>query len=68
MITDNGELPKAVSVMEAIGDLTPVGAGETVTHYDRAAKNDYQRQRRKDSKLLALHTAARHNKKVRRNH
>jgi len=57
-------LSEAISVMEAISDLPYVDAGDEVGEYKDAAKNAYQRERRKGSKKLTLHNATNHTKKM----
>jgi DNA (cytosine-5)-methyltransferase 1 len=59
-----GEAPPAVTAMEAISDLPPVGAGETAAAYDLPAQNDYQALMRRGSDALTLHTATNHSAKM----
>ncbi|ECO8207673.1 DNA (cytosine-5-)-methyltransferase, partial [Salmonella enterica] len=61
-MTDN--LPPAITTMEAIGDLPQIGSGQQVETYDREPYNDYQRERRKDNKILELHSATKHSPKM----
>lgn len=53
-------LPKALGVMDAIGDLPPIANGESADEYDRPHSNDFQRARRKDAQKLTLHASTRH--------
>lgn len=64
VVTGGTNLPKAVSVMEAIGDLPPLESGQTATAYGRPSRTAYQKQRRKNSRVLTLHTAANHSPKI----
>lgn len=57
-------LASAVTVMDAIGDLPEVDAGEEVLEYDSAPANAFQRERRARSKSLTLHNATAHSKKM----
>lgn len=55
------DLPDAITVEQAIGDLPAVGAGETAGAYDEdALLTDYTAARRKACAQLTLHTATRH--------
>jgi DNA (cytosine-5)-methyltransferase 1 len=49
-----------VTVWDAIGDLPPVGPGETATSYDRPPTTDYQREMRVRSNSLQGHTVSNH--------
>jgi DNA (cytosine-5)-methyltransferase 1 len=49
-----------VTVWDAIGDLPPLGPGETATEYDRAPETDYQRVLRRGSDGIQGHTVSRH--------
>lgn len=53
-------LTPAVTVLDAIDDLPPIKSGESADHYERAPRNDYQRQRRNGCKNLALHYSTAH--------
>ena len=57
-----GLLPKAVSVMEALGDLPPIGAGESAEHYRGSPENDFQEWARGELTKLTLHNATSHSK------
>lgn len=48
------------TVWDAIGDLPPVGPGETATQYDRPPFTDYQRTLRAGSNGLQGHTVSAH--------
>jgi len=54
----------ALSIMDAIGDLPPLEAGEGSTVYDRRPLNNYQKERRNGAKLLSLHSATDHSRKM----
>lgn len=49
-----------VTVGEAIGDLPPVGPGETRTRYAGQPRTEYQRSMRAGSRTLQGHTASNH--------
>ena len=53
-------LPPALTVLDGIGDLPPVAAGERATGYGAAPRTSYQRDRRAGSTELTLHDATRH--------
>ena len=57
-------LPPAVTVMEAIGDLPPLAAGEQALAYDRPAENNYQSERRASSTKLEWHIATAHSSRM----
>lgn len=57
-------LPTAISVMDAIGDLPEVAPGDEVKKYDKPPKNEYQRERRGNVENLSLHSATNHTKKM----
>lgn len=58
------KLPQARTVIEAIGDLPPVAAGESVAAYDLPPQNDYQTARRRNATHLNWHVATRHTKRM----
>lgn len=60
----NDGLPKAITTMEAIGDLPKIGSGEISSTYDMEPYNDYQQARRKSNKDLELHSATKHTPKM----
>lgn len=60
LFTARPNLRPAVTVLDAIDDLPPIGAGESADYYDRPPRNDYQRRRRNGSKTLALHYSTAH--------
>ncbi len=64
LIVGDGSLPRAVTVMQAIGDLPPVASGKTATKYTRRPSTPYQRERRDGCKQLTLHTAASHSPRI----
>ncbi len=64
LFTEAKPLVRAVSVIDAIGDLPKIGSGEAADDYETLPKNDYQRQRRKGSGRLTLHFSTRHTPKM----
>lgn len=62
----NGGLKPFVTVEEAIGDLNPLksGEGEDVCAYQHQPSSEYQRERRKNAKLLYNHKAWNHTKSL----
>jgi DNA (cytosine-5)-methyltransferase 1 len=61
-----GERPlmPAVTVMEAIGDLPTLNSGQHIEYYTTPPQNIYQKQRRKHSINLKLHSATNHTEKM----
>jgi DNA (cytosine-5)-methyltransferase 1 len=59
-----GTLPRAVTAMEAIGDLPPVMAGARATEYASPPQNAYQQMMREGAEKLTLHAATRHSAKM----
>lgn len=57
-------LPRALTVMDAIGDLPPVRAGEEAERYAGLPLNAYQKLMRRDVQSLTLHKATRHSEKM----
>ena len=57
-------LPKALSVDDAISDLPPLSRGQQAREYDREPETPYQRDRRSGSTKLTLHKAANHSDKM----
>lgn len=57
-------LHKAVSVIDAIGDLPPIQAGDEATEYVAPPATRYQTERRKSAKQLTMHAATAHTKKM----
>jgi DNA (cytosine-5)-methyltransferase 1 len=53
-------LPRALGVMDAIGDLPPIANGESASEYDRPHSNDFQLARRRGAQTLTLHSSTRH--------
>jgi DNA (cytosine-5)-methyltransferase 1 len=49
-----------VTVWDAIGDLPPLGPGETATEYDRAPQTEYQQLLRRGSDSIQGHSASNH--------
>ncbi|MXW42488.1 MAG: DNA cytosine methyltransferase [Acidimicrobiia bacterium] len=62
MDDEKPKLPDALTVMEAIGDLPPVAAGESVSDYELLPQNDYQLARRRNAIRLDWHVATDHTK------
>jgi len=60
IVHSGGELPRALSVMDAIGDLPDISSGQKVTSYHSPPQNQYQAERRRGSDSLTLHEAANH--------
>ncbi|MCE2433881.1 MAG: DNA cytosine methyltransferase [Candidatus Latescibacteria bacterium] len=58
------ELNPSITVMDAIDDLPPVESGEKATVYVNKPRTEYQRARRNGTKLLTLHEATNHSKKM----
>lgn len=58
------ELPPALTVMDAIGDLPPVAAGGWVRDYDGPPLNPYQAERRARATDLEWHVATAHTEKM----
>lgn len=59
-----GNLPDAVTLMEAIDDLPPIPAGGEAVGYMGPARTEYQRNRRGGVELLTLHKATNHSAKM----
>ena len=57
-------LPNAISAMEAIGDLPPIASGEEARSYSSDPFTEFQKDRRKMSSNLKLHTATKHSSKM----
>ncbi len=62
--SEESKLPEALTVMEAIGDLPPVAAGECISDYDLPPQNDYQAARRMNATRLDWHVATGHTKRM----
>ncbi len=58
------ELPKAITVMDAISDLPIISSGKYADKYDTAPKNLYQKERRALCDVLTLHESTRHTPKM----
>lgn len=58
------DLPRAVTVMEAIGDLPRLSAGEQVDTYSCQPETMYQEQRRSRSTQLEWHVATAHSSRM----
>lgn len=58
-------LASAVTVREAIGDLPPIGSGESADYYELSPTNDFQTARRRNApEKLSLHTSTNHSQKM----
>lgn len=64
MVYTADQLPSAVTVMEAFGDLPPVSSGQAAREYNLPPLNEYQKARRASSSKLTLHEAPRHSDKI----
>lgn len=58
------KLNKAITVMEAIGDLPKIKSGEEGPAYIEKPRNSYQKARRSRSKKLTLHSSTDHSEKM----
>jgi len=63
IISEKNSLP-AVTVMEAIGDLPKIVSGGEANRYIANPENEYQKQRRKDTTELKLHSSTAHTEKM----
>lgn len=52
--------PPAVTLMEAIGDLPGIEAGQSAVNYGGSPQNDFQKWARGDERTLTLHQATKH--------
>lgn len=57
-------LPPAIPLLDAIGDLPPVGPGEAATDYAGSPQTKYQHLMREGSRRLTLHKATRHSHRM----
>lgn len=64
LFTTTAGLEPAVTVMDAISDLPPVGAGEEANEYIMSPQTEFQRACRDGSKELTMHAATAHTKKM----
>lgn len=64
LFSDLAELPPALTVMDAIGDLPPVESGSEANRYQTPAQNDYQAERRSSTQELTLHKSTRHSERM----
>lgn len=63
----NGEkegLRPYLTLMEAISDLPPIGAGESSDNYATPPQNEYQRRMRRNQEVLWEHNAANYGEKM----
>lgn len=58
------ELPPALTVMDAVDDLPPVGAGQSAKSYTDPPRNEYQAARRTRATKLTWHGATAHTKRM----
>lgn len=63
-VTFNGAERKAITVWDAIGDLSPISSGEESSEYRSSPRNPYQAHMRGKCSKVTLHQAARHNSKM----
>lgn len=61
---DSKSLPEARTIMDAIGSLPELKAGEEAIEYTKPPKNRYQASMRRDSDELRLHKATNHGEKM----
>jgi len=59
-----GQLAPLVTVADAIDDLPRIDSGGEAAAYDREPRTDYQRERRRNSACLELHSSTRHTEKM----
>lgn len=64
MLVSDRELKPAVTLGEAISDLTPIKSGESSDRYYCDPLNDYQRNRRNGSSMVTMHESAKHSDKM----
>lgn len=64
MLLSEKDLPQAISVMDAIGDLPEIESGEEATAYTKKPRHDFQKERRKNQKKLTMHSSTRHSPKM----
>ncbi|CAD5373371.1 Cytosine-specific methyltransferase [Rubrivivax sp. A210] len=60
----SAQLPEAMTVMDAIGDLPPIESGDEATSYTSGPLNAYQAARRENATELRLHNATAHSRKM----
>ena len=58
--------PRAITLMEAIGDLPEIEAGQISEHYDRPPQNAFQTWARGEETTVTLHKATSHSKHMQR--
>jgi len=61
---DNNSLTEARTIMDAIGDLPELEAGDQITEYTKPPRNRYQSSMRQGSDELQLHKATNHGTKM----
>jgi DNA (cytosine-5)-methyltransferase 1 len=61
-----GDPARALSLMDAISDLPPIGANESAETYLTEPQNDYQRMMRGGVKVLTEHNASNYGAKMRK--
>jgi DNA (cytosine-5)-methyltransferase 1 len=64
MLVGSGDLPPALTVMDAIGDLPGVKPGKQATRYRKKPSTQYQFERRGSCLELTNHIATNHNAKL----
>lgn len=64
LFSQGRNLKGELTLWDAISDLPEVEAGEKINNYRTEPKNNYQKNRRKNSNNLTLHKASNHGKKT----
>ena len=60
----SSNLPNALTVMDAIGDLPKLASGQAAASYETEPQNEYQRWARLGCEQLSLHEATRHSPRM----
>ncbi len=63
-LASSNTLKPAISVIAAIGDLPKIASGETSDVYTSKPISQFQKDRRKNTRKLKLHTATKHSEKM----
>ena len=64
LFTKRPALKQAITVINAVGDLPELEAGEEAKSYTRPPVHAYQRERRRESRTLTWHCATGHTKRM----
>ena len=64
LVKADDDMPPALTVNEAIGDLPRLSRGEQIESYSSPPRNQYQKARRGSCNVLSLHRAANHSDKM----